>query len=1378
MALRLYLLLVAICLGPAALAAEPARYTRDLALPAWIAPLAAAAPATHKDPVVIRLAESQVFLGARTSLLVHRVVQVNEKASLREIGQYRMSFNPAYQKLVVHRIVVQRAQQQLDRTSATKIRLVDREEELDADVLGGRVTAQILLEDVRVGDSLDIVYSIEGTNPVFGDRWSDSFNLDDKAPIERRRIVVTHPQSRPIQWRQLGDHRRSPVSATVEPAGMRERLILEARDMDGVQFEPSIPASFIPVQLIQISEYRSWNEVAQWAARLFPGGRPSPAVQALAPQFAKSGSTIRQASEALHWVQEQIRYLSVSIGENSHRPQAPDEVLRRRYGDCKDKTNLYLAILAALGIRGEPVLVATSATELPGRMLPTPEWFDHVIVRVHVDGKTYYVDPTRTDELGDLPALVSAFPGAHVLPASMNVESLLVLPAAASSSPTLEREESWTIEEFDGDAILELRQRWRGLHALAARGGWGRASKSEREDTLLAGLEKNYPGVRLLGDPVTKNLENGAVFSVTARFTVPAAVALRDGTYELPYHSGIVDGTIGLPEKLSRSFPFALAGGTFHGRYLAHVQWPRHARTTIEPLARHLDNAFFSAHSEVVQQGNRLELVFDYRLKRAEIGKDEVLALQRESKTMFDLMEGAFRFQKDWAADPGFGAASYRELEAMTFLVSAGELWKLLEQPKWDEKQTERACGGAILFLNADTIPHARELSDLLAARLEKMTNSAKAQTCTVGLAFANGDPERASQLFGGRALGDSRQAPFQAELLLALGKTEQARISLLGEFDRLRSDGSLSQLQAVKLLALLQRTGGQLPTELVDYIAPDVDPTWPKPIASMLLDGLQEDDLIRLAEQSDGDLRAARLAEAWYYVGQHRLTRQDKPGAIAAFRWHRANGWRTLPETTFALAELRRLTENDADYRTGFQLAMAHKFEPAYTHYRTAAQRGTLEAEYRLGLLYADTRLDYPNALHWLNKALADGSDSAANQLAVMHEDGIGVAVDRKRAGELYEQAARMGNKHGTFNLADRLESGTGGFERDVARAFLLYRDAALLGHEDAMGKLAEFYGNGEAARDYRLSRFWATLGMLNGSMKAQAYLGFLYKWGHGVEKDQAKAVQLFREAAEQDVEMAQVQLGNSYEYGLGVARNAEEAIKWYEKASRHGNTYAQVNMAMLTLKRKPNPGEAEQAIRVLQQHLDKGDLDRAVDLGHVYKAGMGVTRDIPRAIGYYRAAAEQGHVQAQTSLADLYYLGPPTHRDCAAALAWYQKAVAGNDDNAINNLGDMYENGCGVPADIERAMALYARAAKMANPVAFSSLASLFAQGHGVQRAPVKAYLYYRISARLGYSKANQEADRLRDTIAKDQLAEADAQAVAWKKGDPLPGLATGGK
>jgi TPR repeat protein len=956
----------------------------------------------------------------------------------------------------------------------------------------------------------------------------------------------------------------------------------------------------------------------------------------------------------------------------------------------------------------------------------------------------------------------------------MNTESPLVLPAVSSGLPTLEREESWTIDKFDGDATLELRLRWRALGALSARGGWGRASESERKDTLLAEFEKNYPGVRLLGEPKMENLEDGAVFSVTARFTVPAPVTLRDGIYELPYHSGILDGTIGLPDKLSRSFPFALAGGKFHGRYLAHVQWPRHARMAAPSVARHLDNAFFVAHSEGVQQGNRLEFVFDYRLKRAEIGKDEVVSLQREAKSMFELTEGGFRFERNLASDPGLDAASYRELETMSMMASLAEQGKLLKLTAWDEKQTQTACGSAILLLNADELPHARDLSDALTARLVKMTDSAKAQACAAGLAFAGGDPERASQLLRGRELGDSQQAPYQAEFLLAIGQAEQARKRLLGEFDKLRAGGTLSQLQAVKILALLQRAGGAPPTELVDYIAPDVDQTWPRPIASMLLDRLQEDDLIRLAEQGDGDLRTARLTEAWYYVGQHRLARKDVPGAIAAFRWHRAKGLRTLSETMFALAELRRLIENDADYRTGFKLAMANKFEAAYPHYLAAAQRGTLEAEYRLGLFYADTRHDYPNARDWLNKAFAHGSESAANHLAVMYDEGTGVAVDKKRAGELFEQAARMGSKHGAFNLADRLEAGVDGFQPDLARAFLLYRDAAFLGHEDAMGKVAELYGSGEGvAQDYRMSRFWAVLGMVNGSMKAQAYLAFLYKWGHGVPKDQAMAAQLYREAAENDVPAAQVQLGNSYEYGLGVEQNAAEAAKWYGKASRHGNTYAQAHLAMLTLKGKPSAGEAEKAVRTLQQLLDNGDLERAVDLATVYKTGIGGSPDIPRAIGYYKTAAEQGNLFAQTALANLYYLGPPTQRDCAAALIWYEKAVAGNDDLAMNNLGDMYENGCGVPADMKRAIVLYARAATMGNPVAFASLGSLYERGLGIKQVPLQAYLYYRIAIRLGYAKANARAERLRDSMAKDQLAEADAQAAAWKKGDPLPGL-----
>ena len=60
---------------------------------------------------------------------------------------------------------------------------------------------------------------------------------------------------------------------------------------------------------------------------------------------------------ALEFVQSEIRYFSVSLGENSHRPASPDIVLKRRYGDCKDKSLLLMTLLDELKIPSKVVLL-------------------------------------------------------------------------------------------------------------------------------------------------------------------------------------------------------------------------------------------------------------------------------------------------------------------------------------------------------------------------------------------------------------------------------------------------------------------------------------------------------------------------------------------------------------------------------------------------------------------------------------------------------------------------------------------------------------------------------------------------------------------------------------------------------------------------------------------------------------------------------------------------------------------------------------------------------------------------------------------------------------------------------------------------------------
>lgn len=70
------------------------------------------------------------------------------------------------------------------------------------------------------------------------------------------------------------------------------------------------------------------------------------------------------------------------------------------------------------------------------------------------------------------------------------------------------------------------------------------------------------------------------------------------------------------------------------------------------------------------------------------------------------------------------------------------------------------------------------------------------------------------------------------------------------------------------------------------------------------------------------------------------------------------------------------------------------------------------------------------------------------------------------------------------------------------------------------------------------------------NGNANAQAYLGYCYREGVGVVRDDVEAVKWFRKAAEQNNADAQYNLGVCYRDGQGVVKDEPEAVKWFRKA------------------------------------------------------------------------------------------------------------------------------------------------------------------------------------------------------------------------------------
>jgi len=87
-------------------------------------------------------------------------------------------------------------------------------------------------------------------------------------------------------------------------------------------------------------------------------------------------------ARALAAVEKNVRYAGVEVGESSIIPRPPHTVLGNKYGDCKDKATLLVAMLRQAGIAAHVALLRAGVDFDVHPELPGMGRFNHAIVRV------------------------------------------------------------------------------------------------------------------------------------------------------------------------------------------------------------------------------------------------------------------------------------------------------------------------------------------------------------------------------------------------------------------------------------------------------------------------------------------------------------------------------------------------------------------------------------------------------------------------------------------------------------------------------------------------------------------------------------------------------------------------------------------------------------------------------------------------------------------------------------------------------------------------------------------------------------------------------------------------------------------------------------
>lgn len=405
------------------------------------------------------------------------------RADALNAGNLSLSWSSDAGSARVHYVRILRDRNVIDVLKSTKFQVVQREGFLERAALNGEMTAVLQVPGLRIDDELEFAVTVQHKDPTIGDHLFGFAQLPPTGQPGAFRIRMVMPTSGTIHWRTSSDI--TGVSPTI--ANGQAELVYELRDPHAAVIADGAPARVNVRRFIEVSDFDSWTDVSRRFWPLFEKASmlsaQSPVRKEIARIAAENSDPIKRIGAALQLVQDRVRYVYVGLNGGNYTPASADQTWERRFGDCKAKTTLLLAVLRELGIRGEAVLVSSFGGDGINERLPTPGVFDHVLVRVALDGKSYWLDGTRLSdrrmepmpqwrwvlplrsEGGDLESVASGPPG---LP-----DSIGVIEVDATKA-------------FDQKAAVKVQQVLRGDGGLAIRSQLAVMSAEDAERALKA----------------------------------------------------------------------------------------------------------------------------------------------------------------------------------------------------------------------------------------------------------------------------------------------------------------------------------------------------------------------------------------------------------------------------------------------------------------------------------------------------------------------------------------------------------------------------------------------------------------------------------------------------------------------------------------------------------------------------------------------------------------------------------------------------------------------------------------------------------------------------------------------------------------------------
>jgi tetratricopeptide (TPR) repeat protein len=442
----------------------------------------------HPVTILQSLTVNTVFDNGLGSHFVQFGAQAHDEEGARRLRARSIQFDPESQRVEVRLARVYRADGRvLEATETYEQTLGEPWYRMYYDTRA----LVVVFPDLEPGDSVELRYRVDDVAPrnLFADYYGDMHFFQGGEPRAHVEYVLITPTKRKFYFNEpklagLGH------DESVRGEQRIDRFLAE--NVPALKPEPDLPGYTEIAAYLHVSTYRAWEDVGRWywgliQDQLYADESLKATVRELVRGTDDKAEIVRRI---YGWVVKNTRYVALEFGIHGYLPYRVPDIVRRGFGDCKDKASLIYTMLREAGIEARIVLTRTrrngAITDLPASL----SVFDHAIA--YVPELDLYLDGTA--EHSGTRELPAADQGVTVLLVGPKDATLTKTPVLPSSSN--QRTRSMRIElAADGAGKVVADESVAGVEAAGYRQTYqAEGTRKERFERSLSGV---YPGLTL-----------------------------------------------------------------------------------------------------------------------------------------------------------------------------------------------------------------------------------------------------------------------------------------------------------------------------------------------------------------------------------------------------------------------------------------------------------------------------------------------------------------------------------------------------------------------------------------------------------------------------------------------------------------------------------------------------------------------------------------------------------------------------------------------------------------------------------------------------------------------------------------------------------------